>query len=115
MAEKNVLSNFTLRQLQTTLSMARPGDVVYCDPPYVNPGRFTAYHASGFTPAMQIELTKLLQLLPERGVHVIASCHDAPDIRELYQAFAIHGVTARRSIFKGSGDGKKLQKSSRSN
>ncbi len=87
--------------------MARPGDVVYCDPPYVNPGRFTAYHASGFTPAMQIELTKLLQLLPERGVHVIASCHDAPDIRELYQAFAIHGVTARRSIFKGSGDGKK--------
>ncbi|EGN5360067.1 Dam family site-specific DNA-(adenine-N6)-methyltransferase [Salmonella enterica] len=107
MAEKMSSATLLCASFQTTLSMARPGDVVYCDPPYVNPGKFTAYHASGFTPAMQIELTRLLQALPERGVHVIASCHDAPDIRELYQAFAIHGVTARRSIFKGSGDGKK--------
>jgi DNA adenine methylase len=67
MAEKMSSATLFCASFQTTLSMARPGDVVYCDPPYVNPGRFTAYHASGFTPAMQIELTKLLQLLPERG------------------------------------------------
>lgn len=106
MSEKMASVTLSCASFQDTLARARAGDVVYCDPPYVNPGKFTSYHASGFTLAMQAELTQLLNQLPERGIHVIASCHDAPDIRKLYQEFDIHGVTARRSIYKGSGAGK---------
>ncbi|OLP75309.1 Recombination-associated protein RdgC [Symbiodinium microadriaticum] len=69
---------------EETLKLAGEGDVVYCDPPYVNPGKFTGYHASGFSEAQQRELVGILNTLPEKGVHVVASSHDAENIREMY-------------------------------
>nr|ELR5252457.1 DNA adenine methylase [Providencia rettgeri] len=92
---------------EETLKLAGEGDVVYCDPPYVNPGKFTGYHASGFSEAQQRELVGILNTLPEEGVHVVASSHDAENIREMYAGFAVKGFSAPRSVYNGTGEGKK--------
>lgn len=95
---------------EETLKLAGEGDVVYCDPPYVNPGKFTGYHASGFSEAQQRELVGILNTLPEKGVHVVASSHDAENIREMYAGFAVKGFSAPRSVYNGTGKGKRRMK-----
>lgn len=70
-----------------TLVRARAGDVVFLDPPYVPRGptsNFTAYGAGGFGDDEQRALAKEALALVRRGVHVIATNHDVPRVRELY-------------------------------
>jgi len=72
-----------------SMQMARRGDVVYCDPPYVPLSRtayFTDYDAHGFGWAEQEELAGMAKRLTRRGVQVVISNHDTDDIRRLYQA-----------------------------
>lgn len=90
-----------------TLSLAECGDVVYCDPPYIQENCFTQYHSSGFGLHEQKELISLLDSLYQKGVSIVASSHDAPDMRDMYCQYNIESVIASRSVGVAAGAGKK--------
>lgn len=91
---------------EDTLAQAKPGDVVYCDPPYVDredaqgnaSASFTAYSQTRFGMAQQEKLASLARELAGRGVPVVLSNHDTKAARRLYAGAALHTVYARRSI-----------------
>jgi DNA adenine methylase len=68
--------------------LAGPGDVVYCDPPYVTDAQvkagFTAYAKGQFTLADQQLLAETAKSAAQRGATVIISNHDTPYTRDLY-------------------------------
>ncbi len=80
---------------------AQRGDFVYFDPPYVpvSPtANFTQYAAGRFGWAQQQELAKVFRDLAGRGVSVMLSNSDTPEVRALYRGFRIDGVAATRMI-----------------
>jgi DNA adenine methylase len=82
---------------------ARKGDVVYFDPPYVplsTSAHFTAYTREGFGPDDQRTLRDLSVDLAARGVRVILSNHDTPEVRALYleEQFSLEVVPVARVI-----------------
>jgi DNA adenine methylase len=80
---------------------AEAGDFVYFDPPYVPLSRtaaFTAYAPGGFGLDAQSRLAKLFAKLAARGVDVLLSNSDVPEIRELYAPFCIETIPASRVI-----------------
>ena len=90
---------------------AKEGDVVYFDPPYapISPtASFTSYTKDGFDSSDQERLRDLALELKNRGVSVLLSNHDVPEIRELYEAdFTIETVLVARAInSRGSGRGR---------
>lgn len=94
----------------TALRGASTGDVAYFDPPYwpvSKTASFTSYQAGGFGPEHQKQLAKLCRYLAGRGVTVIASNADVPEVRQLYHGFDIHRVDVARAInSKGGKRGK---------
>jgi DNA adenine methylase len=67
------------------LEWVRPGDQVYCDPPYVPlsaTANFTAYCREPFGPEEQRRLSELAQRAARRGARVVLSNHDVPFVRE---------------------------------
>jgi DNA adenine methylase len=94
------------------LDRAGPGDFVYCDPPYapVSPtANFTSYTKDGFDGIDQARLADVARALKRRGVTVVLSNSDTPEIRRLYGGgtFELHEVQVPRSInSKASGRGK---------
>lgn len=87
---------------EETMAQAKPGDVVYCDPPYLpmDHGRacFTAYGSDGFGLAAHQRLTDLARELAGRGIPVLISNHDSPTTRDLYAGATLHSVHAHRSL-----------------
>jgi DNA adenine methylase len=78
-----------------------PTDFVYLDPPY-HPlsatSNFTNYSHQAFDAAQQVQLRDVFAQLAARGVRVMQSNSDCPFIRDLYQGFSIHPITAARAI-----------------
>jgi DNA adenine methylase len=88
---------------ETVLEWARPGDLVYFDPPYAPlsaTAYFTAYQAGGFSAADQARLRDVCAELARRGVYVMLSNSDTEEIRSLYEAarFVLSRVEANRAI-----------------
>lgn len=76
-------------------------DFVYFDPPYYplsNTSNFTAYSREAFNELDQIRLRDTFAELARRGVKVMLSNSDCSLIRELYQDFNIHEISAARAI-----------------
>lgn len=107
--EENILAVFEAlrdsqvfaREFEDGVYMAKPGDVVYFDPPYMPASptaNFTAYTKAGFYPEDHQALRDLAFRLDEKGVHVLLSNADTPKARELYKDFLIEEVQARRNI-----------------
>ncbi|SHH46722.1 DNA adenine methylase [Ferrimonas marina] len=74
---------------QDTMRLAKPGDVIYCDPPYSPlPGRnsFTEYSTGGFQHSDHLELARLALEASQTGIKVVISNHDTESTRALYQA-----------------------------
>ncbi len=95
---------------QVVLKLAKPGDLVYFDPPYVplnDTARFTAYTRGGFGADAQELLRDVALELKRRGVTVILSNHDTPLVRELYaRDFTLRTIRVGRAInSKGSARG----------
>jgi DNA adenine methylase len=74
-----------------SMKHAKPGDLVYLDPPYmplkIGDQVFNSYYTDGFDFEDQRELALAAAVAASRGVRVIASNHDAlgePTIREIY-------------------------------
>jgi DNA adenine methylase len=88
---------------ETVLDWARPGDLVYFDPPYAPlsaTAYFTAYQAHGFSSADQARLRDVCAELARRGVYGMLSNSDTELIRSLYEGvpFVLHRVQATRAI-----------------
>lgn len=94
---------------QHAMALASAGDVVYCDPPYVDAseGRasFVGYVSGGFCSAQQVQLVDETWAAVGRGATVVLSNHDTPAARSLYAGMHHHSVEVRRSI-AGSVDGR---------
>jgi DNA adenine methylase len=80
---------------------AKAGDFVYFDPPYVPLSRtaaFTAYAPGGFDLDAQSRLAAFFDKLAARGVALLLSNSDVPEIRKLYARYRIRTVAATRAI-----------------
>lgn len=98
-AEKSKRATFVTASYLETLSMVRPGDVVYCDPPYLTESdNFTAYHGSGFNHMDHGKLARQLRKLALKGVPVTASNSDLPAVHSFYQGFDFIRINAPRSV-----------------
>lgn len=105
-AEKAQRATFICASFEETLKMVQPGDVIYCDPPYIpqNPtANFTQYHTDGFTQDDQAHLSHMLHLLCQQGYPVLASNSDTHEARNLYAQFTRYTLTAPRSIGAAKG------------
>ena len=83
------------------LDRAKPGDLVYFDPPYVPvsaTSSFTSYVGAGFDLAMQQRLAEIFTELAHRGCYVFLSNSDSDVVRELYQGWRMETVRAGRGI-----------------
>lgn len=92
---------FQQADFAATLRAAQPGDVIYCDPPYVPlsaTANFTSYSADRFGQAEQLRLAELAEELRGRGIPVLISNHDTPFTRAAYARASITALTVRRMI-----------------
>lgn len=83
------------------LDMAGLGDVVYCDPPYLDSDlgkSFTAYSDAGFSLHDHQELREAALRAVSRGATVVISNHDTEQTRELYRSWHLEQVEVRRSV-----------------
>ncbi len=81
--------------------VAKRGDVIYLDPPYVplsKTANFAAYADGAFGPDDQRRLAALFQELSARGCLLALSNSDTPEVRALYKGFEITTLEANRSI-----------------
>ncbi len=92
---------FTCRDFRDVFADLEPGDVVYCDPPYVPlsaTANFTGYTGKSFGPKDQRDLAHLARNACKNGITVVLSNHDTPQVRQLYAGARIISFEVRRSI-----------------
>jgi DNA adenine methylase len=110
-AEKARIADIRCQDFMTTLSEAREGDVVYCDPPYdrlSETASFDAYAKGGFSNAQQKQIADACEGLRQRGIASIISNHATDYTKRLYNGcteILYHDV--RRSI---AGNGSRRNK-----
>lgn len=96
--------SITVRPFEDVRNYARPGDLVYFDPPYLPTSQtsdFTSYTPGGFTYDDHVRLRDVARELKERGVSVMLSNSDVPLVRELYESwrgFKIEVALAARAV-----------------
>jgi len=89
-SEALAYTRFIAEPWQDALARANPGDTVYCDPPYLElrPGsNFDTYTPGGFSLREHEALAAACWAASTRGVRVLLSNHDTPEIRALYARF----------------------------
>jgi len=95
-------AHIELRSFEEVLDYAHDrSDFVYLDPPYYPvsaTSRFTEYNRRSFTQEDHVQLRDVFSTLAQRGVNVMLSNSDCSFVRELYQGFSIHTISASRSI-----------------
>ena len=92
---------FTSEDFSCTLKRAKPGSVVYCDPPYVPlsaTANFTKYQGAGFGMEQQQMLADLARMLSAKGIPVLISNHNQAATKKLYQGAKMAVFDVRRSI-----------------
>lgn len=81
-------ATFIKAEFTESMKLARPGDVVYCDPPYAplsDTAYFTEYHTGGFCWESQVLLAETARALADRGIRVVVSNHNTSKISSLYR------------------------------
>ena len=89
------------RDFDEALSLARPGDVVYLDPPYYpvsDTASFTSYDSAPFGHDEQERLAAGFRELGRRGVYSLLSNSRVPATERLYEGLPYEVIAARRSI-----------------
>lgn len=79
---------------EPVVELARPGDVVYADPPYDG----TFGYSSGFGAAAQARLAACLRRAARRGVGVVTTNSDTPLVRRLYSWAHVVSGSERRCV-----------------
>lgn len=109
-AQKARAATFVHGDFVEVMMSAKLGDIIYCDPPYLDRDdipSFKAYAATGFDLVRHRELAECARRLAACGIPVAISNHDCAAARELYAGAKIHTFYARRSISgiaEGRGD-----------
>ena len=88
------------------LELAQAGDLIYFDPPYEplsSTSNFTSYTSNGFSSEEQRRLAKVYRELDKRGCLLMLSNSTADLIHELYSAYQLHEISARRAINSKAG------------
>ncbi|MCL6452780.1 MAG: Dam family site-specific DNA-(adenine-N6)-methyltransferase [Alicyclobacillus sp.] len=94
-------AQFRTADFATVMDEAVPGDVIYCDPPYVplsKTARFTSYSSAEFGVDAQRRLAECARAAAARGIPVLISNHANEVTEELYAGAEIHVFEVRRSI-----------------
>ncbi|KTC71588.1 DNA adenine methylase [Legionella birminghamensis] len=94
-------AEFSLSDFRNTFAQALPGDIIYCDPPYVPLSRsanFAAYTKNKFNEQDQIDLAILARESAEKGITVLVSNHDTEFTRHHYQGSDIYSFEVPRFI-----------------
>lgn len=92
---------FLCCDFRESMAMAEPGDVVYCDPPYVplsDTANFTSYSSEGFGPEEQRALAREAERLAGLGIPVLLSNHDTEFTRAIYASARIISFGVQRYI-----------------
>ena len=99
-------ATFVSADFSEIMEQSTPGDVVYCDPPYVplsSTAKFTSYDAGGFGLAEQSRLARVAESLATRGITVIISNHDTEFTQREYARASVTSFSVQRFIScKGS-------------
>ncbi|HAU1779675.1 TPA: Dam family site-specific DNA-(adenine-N6)-methyltransferase [Legionella pneumophila] len=85
--KKCLSAQFIHDDFRNTFALAEPGDVIYCDPPYVpltENNQTLPYNQKLFSLEDQIELAELAQETASKGIPVIISNHDTEFTRHHY-------------------------------
>lgn len=99
-------TSFVCADFRTVFDVALPGDVFYCDPPYVPvvESGFVNYSGEGFSPKDQQDLADCARKACKNGATVLISNHWVDGIEELYAGATLRQVYVRRSVAsKGTG------------
>jgi DNA adenine methylase len=94
-------ARFVCQDFRKTFKQVKPGDVIYCDPPYTplsTTANFTNYGAQVFTETDQIDLAQWAERFQARGIPVIISNHDTPFTRKLYAQAMLKSFKVSRTI-----------------
>lgn len=94
-------ADIRVASFEHVLNNAKPGDLVYFDPPYVPlsaTSSFTSYVGAGFDLAMQQRLAEVFTELAHRGCYVYLSNSDSDVVRELYRGWRMEPILAGRAI-----------------
>lgn len=108
--QKAQAAEFTSEDFETVMRRAQPGDVIYCDPPYVplsDTANFTSYSAGGFGAKEQLRLARAAEELSKRAIPVLVSNHHNAFTVRAYSAAEISAFDVQRYI---SCDGKNRTK-----
>lgn len=79
---------FKHQDFEKLVASTKPGDVIYCDPPYVplsDSANFTTYSAGGFDLQQQHRLAEMADESLLRGIPVLISNHDTKLTRKIYK------------------------------
>lgn len=98
---KSQSAKFEVADFVTTMNLAEPGDVVYCDPPYVPltaTANFSDYTKEKFGLCEQQKLADLAFKLMHKGIPVIISNHNTEFTRTAYSAAKINYFDVQRFI-----------------
>ena len=99
------------RDFAEVMAKTKPGDVVYCDPPYVplsSTAYFTAYDSGGFSMDDQIRLAEAARQAAARGVHVLISNHLTDFTRKAYRGASIQTFEVQRQISRDGANRRKI-------
>ncbi len=92
---------FICQDFRDTFAQAMPGDVIYCDPPYVPIDmeiKSFSYHQIPFNIEEQSSLASHALTASKQGIPVIISNHDTPFTRMLYKEAEIISFPVQRFI-----------------
>jgi DNA adenine methylase len=91
----------THQSFEIIMKKTKPGDVVYCDPPYVpltTTANFTQYSQEKFSLAQQGALADSAKELAKSGIPVVISNHNTPFTRDIYRDAKLKKFTAARRL-----------------
>jgi len=95
------LAELRRQDFREIMQSARPGDVIYCDPPYVPltaTANFTGYSREAFGEPEQRELAELAKTLSKKGISVVISNHDTIFTQTAYESARIFSFKVQRFI-----------------
>lgn len=98
---KKTEMSFCVKDFKDTFSSLSPGDVVYCDPPYIplsDTSNFTSYTSGPFGREAQRQLSACAHSVQSKGHIVVISNHDTVFSRDLYKKAKYESFSVQRFI-----------------
>lgn len=100
-SEKTTSAKFITQDFETSISMAKKGDVLYCDPPYVPLNASNSsfrYVEKIFSMEQQEKLAQLAEQTAQKGIAVLISNHLTDFTREIYKNAELTTFSVQRHI-----------------